>query len=352
MIGDRECISVSLRSMEELLDMRGFHQFPDSVAIIDVETTGLSPKKDEILQIAICDGAGNPILNTYVCPERRRRWPNAQKVNGISWQMVKDAPAISEIAGEIMDVLKTRPLVIGYNLRFDFKMLDACGIDTETYGWSWDIMNDCSVLMGSFSEAHGTYTFVRLTTAAKHYGYEYHAHDALEDAKATAYVFSKMITDEEYEKKVLEKEDFLGAHARVPRSMIGKPEADRFIAEGKTELTRHERLIAEIDERLADGERVMAEVDQTLKRLEAEREAQERGGNTTADEYRKYTTFIKVMIIIIVCPMFLAFCTSSCASCSAARYERLERENRAWLEKQWKNDPILNPSYHESLKSK
>lgn len=206
MIGDRECIDVSMRSMEELQTMRDFLTDTSSYIIIDVETTGLNPKNDEILQVAICDGLGNELLNSYVMPERRRRWPNAQKINGITWNMVKDSPTLGELSGRIHSILSSKYLVIGYNLRFDFMMLEAGGVDIETIGFTWDIMNDCSVMMGNWNNARGEYSFVRLQTIASHYNIKYDPHNALEDVRATAKVFRRLLNDPEYQSKVEEKE--------------------------------------------------------------------------------------------------------------------------------------------------
>ncbi len=207
MIGDRECIDVSIGFMEELQIMRDFLADTSSYIIVDVETTGLNPKNDEILQVAICDGLGNELLNSYVMPERRRRWPNAQKINGITWDMVKDSPTLGELSGRIHSILSSKYLVVGYNLRFDFMMLEAGGVDTETIGYAWDIMNDCSVMMGNWNNARGEYAFVRLQAIASHYNIQYEPHDALEDARATAKVFRRLLNDHEYWKKVEQKEE-------------------------------------------------------------------------------------------------------------------------------------------------
>lgn len=209
MIGDREYIDVSMRSVKELETMRDFLAVPSCIAVIDIETTGLKPKSDEILQVAICDGEGKELLNSYVMPERRKRWPDAQKVNGITWDMVKDSPTLGELSGRIHSILSSKPLVIGYNLRFDFMMLEAGGVSVKTGGYTWDIMNDCSVMMGNWNERRGEYSFVRLQAIAKYYDVQYKPHDAIEDARATAKVFRRMLNDPEYRSKVEQKESWL-----------------------------------------------------------------------------------------------------------------------------------------------
>ena len=270
MIGDRECIDVSMRSMEELQTMRDFLTDTSSYIIIDVETTGLNPKNDEILQVAICDGLGNELLNSYVMPERRRRWPNAQKINGITWDMVKDSPTLGELSGRIHSILSSKYLVIGYNLRFDFMMLEAGGIDIKTVGFTWDIMNDCSVIMGNWNNSRGEYAFVRLQTIASHYNIQYEPHDALEDARATAKVFRRLLNDPEYQSRVREKEIWL-------------KEADK-----QAEEMRQERMQAE---------------------EKFEKEQKQKGKEAIA----------ALVVLILVIVFGFVSCTSMCSSSSRAR---------------------------------
>jgi DNA polymerase-3 subunit epsilon len=40
---------------------------------LDLETTGLDPRTDEILEIGILDDAGRVLLDSLVRPERHRR---------------------------------------------------------------------------------------------------------------------------------------------------------------------------------------------------------------------------------------------------------------------------------------
>ena len=56
----------------------------DRIICFDVETTGLDPKNDEILQLSIIDGNKNTLFNEYFKPERMKLWDQAQKVHGIS----------------------------------------------------------------------------------------------------------------------------------------------------------------------------------------------------------------------------------------------------------------------------
>ena len=50
---------------------------------LDLETTGLDPRTDEILEIGILDDAGRVLLDSLVRPERHRRWPGAEAIQGV-----------------------------------------------------------------------------------------------------------------------------------------------------------------------------------------------------------------------------------------------------------------------------
>lgn len=97
-------------------------------AYIDVETTGLVPGRDEILEIAILDGRGKVLFHRLAKPIRVEEWPRAEEVNGISPAMVEGENPISSYAAEIESILERAMEVYGYNIGFDLGMLAAAGI--------------------------------------------------------------------------------------------------------------------------------------------------------------------------------------------------------------------------------
>lgn len=59
---------------------------------IDTETTGLNAERDELLSVSVVDHYGKCIFNSLVKPEHRDNWDDAEKINGITPAMVKNAP--------------------------------------------------------------------------------------------------------------------------------------------------------------------------------------------------------------------------------------------------------------------
>lgn len=64
------------------------------IICIDIETTGLDAANDEILQISIINGRGKTLYNSYIRPEHKREWKEAEEINKIGWEAVKNAPTL------------------------------------------------------------------------------------------------------------------------------------------------------------------------------------------------------------------------------------------------------------------
>ena len=92
-----------------------------SYAIIDIETTGLSPSKEKITEIAIIIHDGEKVIeefSTLVNPERKISYRITQ-ITGINNQMVSDAPKFYEIARKIVEFTENK-IIVGHNVRFDY----------------------------------------------------------------------------------------------------------------------------------------------------------------------------------------------------------------------------------------
>lgn len=169
--------------------------------VIDTETTGFSPSADELLQVAIIDGEGNTLFNSYLRPEKVNSWPEAQRVNGITPEMVKDAPTIRDVLPEIQRIVSGANAIVGYNVGFDYSFLlcagcEFRGVDTEPPACELvDVMEMFAPVYGEWNEYYGGFKWQKLTTAAAHFGYDWgedNAHDALADCRATLFVWKKL----------------------------------------------------------------------------------------------------------------------------------------------------------------
>jgi DNA polymerase III subunit epsilon len=98
------------------------HQTP--IAIVDFETTGLTPGLDRVVEISVykIEPGKSPYLafDTLVNPSRPMA---ATEIHGISDADVAGAPVFKDMAGDFIDVL-SGCVVAAYNVYFDIKFLE------------------------------------------------------------------------------------------------------------------------------------------------------------------------------------------------------------------------------------
>lgn len=150
----------------------------------DTETTGLSPARDEILQLSIIDEHGNTLWNRKYKPSHVQSWNAAQRIHGISPKDVRKERYITDDITRIQSIFDRADKVYAYNAPFDLKFLNAVGIK---------IPNSKVIdTMQAYGMQYHNTEYYKLEDAARECGYQYHAHDALEDCKATLVVQNKI----------------------------------------------------------------------------------------------------------------------------------------------------------------
>jgi len=93
-------------------------------AIVDIETTGLSPSNEKITEIAIIIHDGKKIIeefSTLINPEKKIPY-RIINLTGINNQMVEDAPKFYEVAKQIVEITDDM-IVVGHNVRFDYSFI-------------------------------------------------------------------------------------------------------------------------------------------------------------------------------------------------------------------------------------
>lgn len=102
-------------------------QLIDDYCVLDLETTGFSPRFHEIIEVGILRIRDNNIVQRYshlVAPQHSYINAKIQSLTGISPEMVADQPSIDELRYEILDFIGQDPIV-GHNLSFDMNFLTA-----------------------------------------------------------------------------------------------------------------------------------------------------------------------------------------------------------------------------------
>lgn len=230
----------------------------DAVICFDTETTGLNARgHDEILQLSVVDGTGGVLFSDYVRPEHRQRWPKAQEVNGITPAMVKNKHTMSELLPKLNEIFSRAQVLVAYNLEFDLKFLEAAGVQIPICP-HFDVMKEFAPVAGKWDEHHEDWRWVKLEQCARHYGYRFDAHDALEDTRATLHCFNAMLSDDAPGGYLSLVE---GSRRRREESARRREEyeVERRAEEERRERERYERSAEGMLERLQREERARAE---------------------------------------------------------------------------------------------
>lgn len=211
---------------------------PKRVVVLDTETTGLNPDKtDEILSLTIIGLDGTVIFNELVKPEKRKRWPKAQEVHGITPAMVEDKKPIVAYQDELQELWSKIDLIVGYNVMFDTNFIYLSGLSLKPHPQEFDVMKEFAPVFGEWDERHGNYRWPKLVQCAQYYkvgGFE--AHTSLGDTEATRQCFIALINDAEYINRCREKEAKAIQAKELAKQKADEEEAARAKKEHEKEL--------------------------------------------------------------------------------------------------------------------
>ncbi|MCL2107966.1 MAG: PolC-type DNA polymerase III [Oscillospiraceae bacterium] len=160
--------------------------------IFDVETTGLSPVNERIIEIGAVKLRNLEIIgefSSFVNPAKPIP-EHITAINGISDDMVKDAPTESEVLAKFIEFCGDSPL-IAHNASFDGGFLrETCKRCNIVYNFNTiDTVKLCRAAVPGV-KSHS------LDAMAKYYkAGEFNHHRALDDSKVLAIIFKKLIED-------------------------------------------------------------------------------------------------------------------------------------------------------------
>ena len=112
--------------MEEQKKGRRLSGYKPDYVVFDLETTGLSPETDKIIEISavrVRGGKAEKNFSTLVNPGRKIP-AAASRVNGITDAMVADAPVIEDALADFLLFIE-QDILVGHNIHsFDMKFLN------------------------------------------------------------------------------------------------------------------------------------------------------------------------------------------------------------------------------------
>ena len=172
----------------------GYHAAMETVAVIDFETTGLSPAMgDRATEVAVVMVQDGKIVDRYqsLMNAGARIPAFIEALTGISNAMIRQAPPVAEVMQELAEFVGNVPLV-AHNAAFDCKFLDAEWLrirQKRQQEFACSLLLARRVYPAAANHKLGTLVrHLRLPSAARH-------HRALADAEMTAHLWLRMLAD-------------------------------------------------------------------------------------------------------------------------------------------------------------
>lgn len=156
--------------------------------IYDLETTGISTRNDDVVEISAVKVKSGSVVEEFsslVNPQRPIPFA-ASQVNGITDDMVREAPVFEEVFMRFIDFIEDLPLV-GHNINnFDMKFLYR---DARKF-WNKTIGNDYIDTLPMAKQLLPELDHHRLVDLAEHYNISSEgAHRALNDCRMNQKVY-------------------------------------------------------------------------------------------------------------------------------------------------------------------
>ena len=161
---------------------------PPIFATVDLETTGLDPQRDAIIEIGIVLFQGDQILEEWssLINPRRRVPPNITALTGICQEEVDDAPSLLQVRPEIEQRINSRTLV-AHNAPFDLGFLAQNNLARSSP--ARDTLELATILLPG--AGHYSLSALRQSLALPDHP-TLDAHRALADALATTHLYLEL----------------------------------------------------------------------------------------------------------------------------------------------------------------
>lgn len=162
-----------------------------SYIAVDIETTGLRPDRDQIIEIGAVkyvDGVVTDVYSSFInpsisLPER------ITQLTGITDDMLIDARSASVVIPEFLE-FADMDIILGHNIMFDFSFLKTAAIQ---YGYSFEKQGIDTLKLAR--DLHSEHPSKTLEAMCELYGItREHKHRAYDDAKAAAELYQLIRT--------------------------------------------------------------------------------------------------------------------------------------------------------------
>ena len=164
---------------------------------LDLETTGLNPKRDRIIEVGMVKVREGKVKEHFSClldPEQRLE-ERVREITGIREEELKGQPRLKEMLPSILEFLED-DVLLGHSILFDYSFLKRAFTNekipferkgTDTLKIARRVVEDCE------SKS--------LESLCRHYKIQYRAHRALSDACATIDLYN-ILCENYYEEEL------------------------------------------------------------------------------------------------------------------------------------------------------
>lgn len=166
---------------------------------IDLETTGLNPKRDRIIEIGAVKVRDGKIVETFekLIDPKQQLEERVEVLTGISSKELEGNPTIQQILPKLNDFLG-EDVLLGHRVLFDYSFLKRA-FTNEKISFERKGIDTLKLARQFVTECESK----KLESLCIHYGIKHQAHRALGDALATVELYQKLI-EEYYEPKAFE----------------------------------------------------------------------------------------------------------------------------------------------------
>ena len=161
----------------------------DSYISIDLETTGLEPKHDKIIEIGalrVENGQITDRFSTFVNPGKQLE-DRITELTGIRDEDLLDAPYIQEVLPKLLEFMGDLP-ILGHSILFDFSFLKKAAVN-EKRTFEKNAIDTLKIARKYLKELESR----SLDYLCNYYQIPHQAHRALEDARATHLLYGKLV---------------------------------------------------------------------------------------------------------------------------------------------------------------
>ncbi len=166
------------------------YSLPKRLAFVDLETTGLDPKNDRVMEVGVLvveDGHQVAEYNQLVNPGISEDQISTLEMTGINYDEISHAPRFDQLGEEILQLMHSS-LFVAHNAKFDYEFLreEYLGLDIP-----FELPNLCSVKLSR--ELYPEFKHHDLTSLTQRLDIQIdNRHRAYDDAAAIWEFFKKI----------------------------------------------------------------------------------------------------------------------------------------------------------------